>query len=51
VVVVGLWINQAEGISAIFNRAGGFPFAPLLVVGAVIGMGCIGLIWWKASEA
>jgi uncharacterized sodium:solute symporter family permease YidK len=51
VVVVGLWINQAEGISAIFNRTNGFSFAPLLVVGAVIGMGCIGLIWWKASEA
>jgi prepilin signal peptidase PulO-like enzyme (type II secretory pathway) len=51
VVVVGLWISQAEGISAIFNHTNGFPFAPLLVVGAVIGIGCVGLIWWKASEA
>ncbi len=51
VVVAGLWTSQAEGIRAIFSRAEGFPFAPLLVVGMVIGIGCIGLIWWKASEA
>ncbi|MGH9634092.1 MAG: hypothetical protein ACRD72_04585 [Candidatus Angelobacter sp.] len=51
VVVVGLWISQAEGISDILNRTSGFPFASILVVGVVIGMGCIGLIWWKASEA
>ncbi|HEY2169323.1 MAG TPA: hypothetical protein VGJ30_06830 [Candidatus Angelobacter sp.] len=51
VVVAGLWISQEEGISAILNRADGFPFTLLLVVGMVIGIGCIGLIWWKASEA
>jgi hypothetical protein len=50
-VVVGLWISQAEGISAVLSRADGFPFVPLLIVGVVIGIGCIGLIWWKASEA
>ena len=50
-VVVGLWISQAAGISVLLSGADGFPFAPLLVVGVVIGIGCIGLIWWKASEA
>ena len=49
-VVAGLWISQGNAISAILNRAGGFPFA-FLVAGAVIGIGCIGLMWWKASEA
>jgi hypothetical protein len=49
--VVGLWISQADGISGILNRAGGFPFASFLVIGVVIGIACIGLIWWKASEA
>jgi hypothetical protein len=50
-LVVGLWISQANGISGILNRAGGFPFASILVAGALIGIGCIGLMWWKASEA
>ena len=49
-VVVGLWISQGEAVSAILSRAGGFPLA-FLVVGVVIGIGCIGLIWGKASEA
>lgn len=49
-VVAGLWISQGNAISGILNRAGGFPFA-FLVAGAVIGIGCIGLMWWKASEA
>jgi hypothetical protein len=49
-VVVGLWMSQADGISAIFNRAGGFPFA-FLVAGVGIGIGCIGLMWWTAREA
>lgn len=51
VVVVGLWMSQAVGINAILSRAGGFPFASILVLGVVIGIGCIGLMWWKASEA
>lgn len=49
-VVVGLWISQGEAVSDILNRAGGFPLG-FLVVGVVIGIGCIGLIWGKASEA
>jgi hypothetical protein len=51
VAVVGLWISQGDAISAIFNRAGGFPFASILAVGVVIGIGCIGLMWWTAREA
>lgn len=51
VVVVGLWISQADGISVILNRASGFSFASVLIAGALIGIGCIGLMWWKASEA
>lgn len=46
-IVVGLWISHADGI--ILNRAGGFPFA-FLVAAIVIGIGCIGLMFWKASE-
>ncbi|SRR5579871_6494021 len=47
---VGLWISHTDGISGILNRAGGFPFT-FLVAGIVIGIGCIGLMFWKASEA
>lgn len=47
-VVVGLWISQGDGIS---GRVGGYSFVSILVFGAVIGIGCIGLMWWKASEA
>ena len=50
-VVAGLWISQADGISAILNQANGFPFASLLIVAAVIGIVFIGLMWWTAREA
>lgn len=50
-VLLGLWISQAVGISGILNRAGGFSFASVLIAGVLIGIGCIGLMWWKASEA
>jgi len=50
-IVVGLWISQADGISRILNRAGGFSFASVLIAAIVIGIGCIGLMFWKASEA
>jgi hypothetical protein len=49
VVVVGLWISQGDAISVILKRAGGFPFA-FLVAGVVIGIGCIGLMWWSTSS-
>lgn len=50
-VVVGLWMSLAAGINGILSRAGGFPFASISVLGVVIGIGCIGLMFWKASEA
>lgn len=49
--VTGLWISQTDGIRSVFSRADGFPFASILIAGVAIGIGCIGLIWWKASEA
>ena len=49
-IVVGLWISQANGINGVLNRANGFPFT-FLVAGVLIGIGCIGLMFWKASKA
>ena len=46
VVVVGLWISQADGIRAIFSRAERISFCAAFGCGMVIGIGCIGLIWW-----
>jgi hypothetical protein len=51
VVAVGLWISHADGTSVIFSRGGGFPYTSILIVAMVIGIGCIGLMWWKASRA
>jgi hypothetical protein len=50
-LVAGLWISQADGIRSVFSRADGFPFVSILIAMVIIGIGCIGLIWWKASEA
>ena len=50
-MVAGFWFSDADGISAILNRSGGYPVAAILIAMAAIGIGCIGLIWWKASEA
>jgi hypothetical protein len=50
-IVAVLWFSQADGISAFLNSAGGYPVAAILIAGVVVGIGCIGLIWWKASEA
>lgn len=50
-IVASLWFSHADGISAILSRSGDFPFAAILIAMVAIGIGCIGLIWWKASEA
>lgn len=50
-IVAGLWFNHTDGISAILSRSGGYPVAAILIAMVMIGVGCIGLIWWKASEA
>jgi len=50
-IVAGLWFSHADGIRSVFSRADGFPFVSILIAMVIIGIGCIGLIWWKASEA
>jgi len=50
-IVAGLWFSQADGISTILSRSGGYPVAAILIAMVILGIGCIGLIWWKASEA
>ncbi len=49
VVVAGLWISQAEGTRGAFTWDV-FPFVPLLIAGAVIGIGFIGLMLWSTSR-
>ena len=51
VIVVVLWFSHADVISAILNLSGGYPVVAILIAMVIIGIGCIGLIWWKASEA
>lgn len=50
-IVAALWFSHADGISAILSRSGGYPVVAILIAMVAIGIGCIGLIWWKASEA
>lgn len=50
-IVAGLGFSHADGITDIVNRAGGYPIAAILIAMVMIGIGCVGLIWWKASEA
>jgi len=50
-IVAGLWFSHADGISAILSRAGGYSVPAILIAMVMIGIGCVGLIWWKASEA
>ena len=50
-IVAGLGFSHADGITAILNRAGGYPIAAIFIAMVMIGIGCVGLIWWKASEA
>lgn len=43
VVVAGLWSTEANGMHDAFTRADLFPLALLVIVGAVIGIGFIGI--------
>jgi hypothetical protein len=49
VVVAELWISQGSGIRSIFS-VDGFPFVPMLIAGAVIGLGFIGLLLWSTAR-
>jgi hypothetical protein len=51
VVVVWLWTSEADSMRDAWGRLGAFPFVPLLLAGAVIGVVVISLMWWTTSEA
>ena len=51
VVLLGLLINEAGSMRDALARLGAFPFMPLLLVGAVIGLVVMALMWWTAREA
>jgi len=51
VVVVWLWTSEAGSMRDALEPLGAFPFVPLLLVGAVIGLVVISLMWWTTSEA
>ena len=51
VVLVGLWINEADSMRDALGRLGAFPFVPLLLAGAVIALVVMALMWWTTSEA
>jgi hypothetical protein len=51
VVLLGLWINEADSMRDAWDRLGAFPFVPLLLAGAVIGLVVMALMWWTTSEA
>jgi hypothetical protein len=51
VVLVGLWINEADSMRDALGRLGAFPFVPLLLAGAVIALVVVALMWWTTSEA
>jgi hypothetical protein len=50
-VLVGLWISEAGSMRDALGRPGAFPFVPLLLAGAVIGLVVMALMWWTKSEA
>lgn len=49
-VMVGLWISEAGSMPDALARLGAFPFLPLLLAGAVIGLVVMALMWWTTSE-
>jgi len=50
VVLVGLWINEAGPLREA-SQLGVFPFVPLLLAAAVIGVVAMAMMWWTKSEA
>jgi hypothetical protein len=51
VVLAGLWISEADSMRAAWTQLGAFPFVPLLLAGAVMGLVVMALMWWTKSEA
>jgi len=50
-VLVWLLTNEAGSMRDAWGRLGAFPFVPLLIAGAVIGLVVMALMWWTTSEA
>jgi hypothetical protein len=46
-----LWIREAGSMRDALGRLGAFPFVPLLLAVAVIGVVVMALMWWTTSEA
>lgn len=49
-VVVWLWTIEADSMRDAWGRMGGFPFLPLLLAGAVMGLLVMALMWWWATS-
>src|SRR5215467_10802654 len=49
-VLVGLLINEAGSMRDAWGRLGVFPFVPLLLAGAVMGLVVMALMWRTKSE-
>jgi hypothetical protein len=50
-VVVWLLTSEAGSMRDAWRLLGAFPFMPLLLAGAVIGLVVMALMWWTTSEA
>ena len=50
-LLAGLCIREAGSMPDAPARLGSFPFLPLLLAGAVIGLVAMALLWWTTSEA
>lgn len=50
-LLAGLWINEAGSMPDALGRLGSYPFMPLLLAGAVMGLVVMALMWWTKSEA
>jgi hypothetical protein len=50
-VMVWLWTIEAGSMRDALGRLGAFPFVPLLLAVAVIGLVVMALMWWTTSEA
>ena len=51
VVLVGLWIDEADSMREALGKLGAFPFVSLLLACALIALVVMALMWWTTSEA
>lgn len=52
-LLVAVWLltSEAGSMRDAWSRLGAFPFVPLLLAGAVVGLVVMALMWWTTSEA